>query len=307
MSTEITKYDAGFKYTQDQINLIKSQIAKGATDDELSMFTMLAQKYGLDPFLKEIWFIKQAKKNQVNGKWEYKKNKDGSIDYTGADTLIYTSRDGYLKIAQRDEAFAGIISFAVREGDTFEIDAENYKVTHKFGAKRGNIIGAWAKVDHAHRKPVIVFVDFKEYYSEKSTTWKQYPTAMIIKVAEVFALKRQFGISGLVTREEISHSINDEAENDVPVNVVEVVEHEKPKQEITQPQIKRVYAMANEKNITEEMLKAWIDAKFKKNSMKELTKQEYEDLCNALEKTARFPKEEGVNTDECSADSQEQS
>ena len=33
--------------------------------------------------------------------------------------------------------------------------------------------------------------------------WKTYPSAMICKVAEAFSLKRQFGISGLVTTEEM--------------------------------------------------------------------------------------------------------
>ena len=286
--SEIAKYDAGFRYSQEQINLIKSQIAKGATDDELKMFTTLAEKYNLDPMTKDIWFIKTPKKyKDSNGIWDYKRNKDGSIDYTGADTLIYTSRDGYLKIAQRDENFRGIISFAVREGDTFEIDAENYKVTHKFGAKRGAIIGAWAKVDHKNRSPVIVFVDFKEYYSEKSAVWKQYPTAMIIKVAEVFALKRQFGISGLVTREEMSHQIEEAERIEVP-EVVEVVE--KPKQELTQAQIARAYTMGNSKGLNEDMVKAWIEAKFNKQSMKDLTKTEYEELCKAIESVK--PKDE---------------
>jgi recombinational DNA repair protein RecT len=126
------------------------------------------------------------------------------------ETLIMTSRDGYLKVAQRDPNFAGIISFVVRENDTFEIDVENYKVIHKFGAKRGHIIGAWSRVDHKQRKPVITFVDFSEYNDVKSTTWKQYPSAMIQKVAEVFALKRQFGISGLVTREEMASQVKDD-------------------------------------------------------------------------------------------------
>ncbi|MCX7922727.1 MAG: phage recombination protein Bet [Clostridia bacterium] len=207
---EVVAYNAGFSYTQEQIELIKNTIAKGATDDELKMFTAVAQKYGLDPFIKEIWFIKRVKKVKgQNGQWDYPRLSNGEVDYKDAETLIMTSRDGYLKIAQRDSDFDGIVGFVIRENDTFEVDAENYKVTHKFGAKRGKIIGAWAKVDHKKRKPVIVYADFEEYRSE-SNIWKQYPSAMILKVAEVLALKRQFGISGLVTREEMSHSIKED-------------------------------------------------------------------------------------------------
>ena len=193
------------RYSEGQIKTIKNTVAKGSTDDELKMFISIAEKYGLDPFIKEMWFIKRAKKiKDRNGNWDYPRTNAGEIDYTGAETIIMTSRDGYLKIAQRDQDFDGIISFVVREGDVFEIDAENYTVNHKFGMKRGKIIGAWAKVSHKHRKPVIVWADYEEYGSTNSTIWKQYPSAMIQKVAELLALKRQFGISGLTTREEMS-------------------------------------------------------------------------------------------------------
>ena len=269
--SEVVKYDEKFAFTQDQINIIKSQIAKGATDDELKMFVTIAQKYGLDPFLKEIWFIKQAKKQKDSkGIWDYPRSKDGSIDYTNAETMIYTSRDGYLKVAQRDHGFAGIISFVIREGDIFEVDAENYKVIHKFGSKRGKIIGAWAKVDHTSRKPVIVFVDFLEYYSDRSPIWKQYPSAMIIKVAEVFALKRQFGISGLVTKEELSAKI---------LEVEEVDEVEK----ISEEQIKKIIELTERIGQTSETLLKWIKLKFNKENIHDLSYDEYELLYTALE------------------------
>ena len=47
--------------TPAQIELVKRTVAKGATDDELQMFLHLANKYNLDPFAKEIWFIKRVK------------------------------------------------------------------------------------------------------------------------------------------------------------------------------------------------------------------------------------------------------
>lgn len=183
------------KFNKQQIELIKRTVAKGATNDELAMFLHLASAYNLDPFKKEIWFIKRAKKRP-----------DGTYDYNNADTIIMTSRDGYLKCAKQDPGFDGLQGFVVREGDTFEIDAENFRVTHKFGTKRGKILGAWAAAYHKERKPCICFVDFEEYYkaNSKSNVWQTYPSAMILKVAEVFVLKRQFDISGLVSQEELS-------------------------------------------------------------------------------------------------------
>lgn len=165
-------------YTREQIETIKNTVAKGATDSELQMFMHVAQTYGLDPFLKEIYYS-----NQIHA--------------------IITSRDGYLKAAQRDPEFEGIQSMAVCENDDFAIDAIGCSVKHSFGkGTRGDVIGAWAICYRAGRKPVIAYASYDEY-NQGNQIWKKYKSAMCCKVAEVFALKRQFGISGLVTVEEI--------------------------------------------------------------------------------------------------------
>jgi phage recombination protein Bet len=179
-------------YDEAKIELIKKTVAKGASNDELELFLHLASTYHLDPFLKEIWFIKRYKKE--GGQYVLDPN---------SPALIMTSRDGYLKISQMNPAFDGLNSFEVREGDEFEYDSVNDTVKHKFGTKRGKIIGAWAKCLHKTRKPAVVFVPFDEY-NQESNVWKTYPSAMIRKVAEVIVLKRQFSISGLVTQEELT-------------------------------------------------------------------------------------------------------
>lgn len=174
-------------YTRAQINTIRDTVAKGISDTELQMFLHIAKTYGLDPFLKEIYYSGQMK-------------------------TIITSRDGYLKIAQRDPGFDGIQSMAVCENDDFEFDVGNVKINHVFGkGRRGKVIGAWAVCYHKKRRPVVAYADYEEY-NKKNSIWNTYKSAMICKVAEVFALKRQFGISGLVTEEEIEARI--EARND---------------------------------------------------------------------------------------------
>lgn len=194
------------EFTEDLKKTIRETVAKGATEKELDMFLYLCQKYDLDPFLKEIWFIKRVKKvKKSDGSWDYPRLPSGEVDYGQGETIIMTSRDGFLKIAQRHPEYSGPpIAFAVCEGDEFEIDAENYRVRHKFGAKRGKIIGAWAKCDRKGKTPAIWFAPLSEYYDEYSNIWKRYTSAMIVKVAEVFVLKRQFGITGLVAEEELN-------------------------------------------------------------------------------------------------------
>lgn len=185
----MARRDIDFAERLEQLReVIRRTVAKDATDAEFEWFLYLCKQYGLDPFRKEIFLAK---------------DQDGKVD-------VITSRDGYLKVAMADPNFRGLISFTVREGDEFAIDAQNYTVHHRFGAKRGKILGAWARADHAKRNPVIAYVDFQEYYNPKSRAWQRYPSAMIQKVAEVFVLRRQFNISGLVAQEELGYDLSDE-------------------------------------------------------------------------------------------------
>ena len=171
MSTKIEKKEtdksfAGINsFTPEQIELVKKTVAKNSTDDELQMFLHLAKKYDLDPLAKQIWFIK------------YRSN-DAPI--------IFTSRDGYLKIAHDSGQFDGISSYTVDDDNGNPVKA---------------ICEVWRKdMSHSFKAEV----KFKEYGAKKSNPiWKEYPSAMLIKVAEVFALKRAFSISGLVTSEEM--------------------------------------------------------------------------------------------------------
>jgi phage recombination protein Bet len=177
------------QYNREAIETIKATVAKGATDAELEMFLHLAARYGLDPFAKEIWCTKYVKQGQ---------------DPKHVPATIIVSRDGYLKAAQQDPDFDGIASGTVREGDLFAFNPVAGSVSHEFGTKRGQILGAWAVVHHKRRRPVACFADFTEYRGN-SPIWSNYPSAMIQKVAEVHALKRQFGLSGIVSKEEMDY------------------------------------------------------------------------------------------------------
>jgi len=165
-------------FTEKEVETIKRTVASDANTDELRMFLHIAKTYGLDPFNKEIFFWK------IKGK-----------------PTIMTSRDGYLKIADRHEEYNGLVSDVVRENDTFRRKAQG--IDHEYGTNRGDIIGAYALVYRKDREyPVYVFAPFQEYFAG-TRVWSQYPSAMILKVAESMALKRAFTVSGLVTAEEM--------------------------------------------------------------------------------------------------------
>ncbi|PUU88186.1 phage recombination protein Bet [Halanaerobium sp.] len=165
-------------FTKKEVETIKRTVASDANTDELRMFLHIAKTYGLDPFNKEIFFWK------IKGK-----------------PTIMTSRDGYLKIADRHEEYNGLVSDVVRENDKFRRKAQG--IDHEYGTNRGDIIGAYALVYRKDREyPVYVFAPFQEYFAG-TRVWSQYPSAMILKVAESMALKRAFTVSGLVTAEEM--------------------------------------------------------------------------------------------------------
>ena|GEM_PF-486885 len=194
--------DLVIQWTAEQANTIRNTVAQNANDDELKMFLHLSQTYGLDPFAKEIWFIKM-----------------------GATPTIMTSRDGYLKIANNRPDYKGLKSDVVYEGDLFKRVGND--VDHQYSVnKRGGIVGAYALVYRKNMQvPTYVFAPFKDY-NKGSSIWKTYPHAMILKVAESMALKRAFSLSGLVSREELD--IQQEEEK-MPIEA-EIVKDETPKQ-----------------------------------------------------------------------------
>lgn len=175
--------------TAEQKQMLMNTLAKGATEHEFGLYLQLAGAYNLDPFAREIWCVKLK---------------------AGEPALIMAGRDGYLKAAQRDPAFRGLSAGAVRENDEFEFDAGSGTVKHRFagGGKRGQLIGAWAVAKHANRDPVARYVEYSEY-KKGHGAWTTYPSAMIEKVAEVICLKRQFGLHGLVSREELDNGAID--------------------------------------------------------------------------------------------------
>ena len=116
--------NAPVKYDKSDLEAIRNSVAKGVDDANFKMFISLATHYDLDPFAHEIWCI--------------------CMD-NGKSPVITTSRDGYLKIANRNPHFRGMESDVVYSGDKFYKD--NDGVHHAYNAaNRGQIIGAYAVV-----------------------------------------------------------------------------------------------------------------------------------------------------------------
>lgn len=188
-----TSMSENFGYSESEVAVIHNTVAKGTTKVELAYFISVCKTVDLNPFVKEIWCYKDGRGN----------------------VIVFAGRDGFLAKAQRSPHFAGIRSSEVCQEDEFEMDIANNKIKHVFGkGKRGDIIGAYCIVFRKDGEPTIEYVDFKTYDKGRAV-WKSHPAEMIKKVAEVHALKKGFGISGLQSEYDFDVKRNGVA---VPIN-----------------------------------------------------------------------------------------
>jgi len=86
---------AKLEFSEKQVQLIKSTLAKNCTDLEFELFMTLAKAYTLDPFKGQIWVVK----------------------YGTAPARVFTGRDGFLEIAHRSGQFDGMDSGSTLEAD----------------------------------------------------------------------------------------------------------------------------------------------------------------------------------------------
>lgn len=194
--TEVAMVDHGarmlYGFDPQSVETIKNTVAVGATNHELSLFLYTANKFGLDPLLGEIWFVK-----------------------FGSTPSIQVGRDGLLVIAQRDEGYETPISQAVYSKDEFELDVSAGRVRHIITqpADRGTLVGAYCITPHKYRAPVVTWVSYEEYsrsWGQKNPVWKTNPAEMIRKVAESQSLRRQYagtGLAGVYVQDEFGPGV----------------------------------------------------------------------------------------------------
>ena len=171
MTNEVTTYN---NITPAQVDLIKSQIAVGATDDELKLFLHVADKAGLDPLSRQIYFIKRSGK-----------------------MTIQTGIDGFRAVADRTGQYVG------SSDPTFE---DNGKIPAKATVTVNKVVGGVVGNFTATAR-------WEEYYPGKSQgfMWDKMPHTMLGKCAEALALRKAFPaqLSGLYTGDEMDQADKD--------------------------------------------------------------------------------------------------
>ena len=160
-------------FNDDQVKLIKSTIAKGATDDELQLFLYQAQKTGLDPLARQIHFVKR-----------------------GEQMTIQTAIDGFRAIAARTGQHAGTSDgiFEVQKG--IDRPSKATVVVKKIVQGIVSEFSATARWD--------------EYFpgEKQGFMWKKMPYTMLEKCAEAKALRKAFpeDLSGMYTNDEMQQA-----------------------------------------------------------------------------------------------------
>ena len=183
-------------FEQQQVIAIKNTVAADCTPAELVMFLEVAARYELDPFAKQIYAAK------IKGRVQ-----------------IIVSRDGLLAHAHKQKTFVQMDGDVVRAYDDFSVAFKDGKrdIEHSYTTKvdpaksgpegeplgRGPIIGAWARVVREGHGATYFFAPIDEYMQDREGPWKKTPSAMILKCAETYALRKAFSISGVVGEDEV--------------------------------------------------------------------------------------------------------
>lgn len=173
--TALTKVEpmqqqVGMTFDREQIELLKTTVCKGATDDELKFFLYTCQRAGLDPFARQIYSVPR-----------------------GGQRTIQTSVDGFRAIADRTGRYAP------GRDPTFVYDEDGKLISATAYVKKMTADGTWHEVAASAR--------FDEY-DGKNNFWKTKSHIMLAKCAECLALRRAFPseMSGIYGKEEMDQA-----------------------------------------------------------------------------------------------------
>lgn len=181
-------------FTPEQIQLIKSQIAPKATNDELALFLYQCKRTGLDPLTRQIYCMHRKSK--------------------GVEKMtIQTSIDGFRVIAERSGDYAG------QSKPKFTYDNNGHLVSAEVTVFRfkGETRYECATAEAFWEEYVVTNDEWvngqKTGNKVPSEMWNKMKRTMLAKVAEALALRKAYpqDLSGLYTTEEMAQATDENA------------------------------------------------------------------------------------------------
>ena len=165
-----------------KLDLLKSTICKGSSDEEFELFLHACQRTGLDPFMRQIYAVKR---------WDSVSRRETMTIQTGI--------DGYRLIAERTGKYS-----PGRE-PTYQYDEKGQIISSTAYVKKQTSDGTWHEV-----AATAFFNEYCQRTKEGKPTrfWMQLGHAMIAKCAEALALRKAFpgDLSGIYTKEEMQQA-----------------------------------------------------------------------------------------------------
>lgn len=194
MAYEIVKFtdDAGASI-QITPQDVRQTFCPTATNQEVQLFLALCATQRLNPWTKEAYLVK----------------------YGNGPASIITSRAAIQKRADSNPEYEGVevgVVVLTAQGTIDHRPGEAY-----YKALNEQLLGGWAKAYRKGRKPYYSEVPLSEYNTGKSN-WAKMPGTMIVKVAEMHALRGAFPqeFQGMYSSEEMAQATEVQAEVEVP-------------------------------------------------------------------------------------------
>jgi len=246
------------QFSANQLDLIKTQIARECTDAELALFISVCERTGLDPFSRQIYAIKRPDKSAVGGK----------------KMVIQTGIDGYRLIADRTGRYAA------NSDPIFQYDKEG-RVTRATVTVGKMVQGVCCSFTAS-----ALMSEYRPY--SPGPLWDRMPHVMLAKCAEAAALRKAFpaDLSGIYTHEEMEQSDIPAGKSVIPAVLTPALEAPREESVVSAAQLASMNHLLRVMEYSAEEKKKWgeaIKGRYGIQSPRQLTREQADEVLASLE------------------------